>query len=102
MKKPIDEKNKAIGKLKTFDQVFAKAAKSEVFKKEYSEELTRLRLASDIRKFRTAKNLTQEIVAQRANMPQSVIARIESGKYSISLATLNRVAQVLGKNVQLA
>ena len=91
-----------IPKLKTFNQVLNKASKSDTFKKSYNEELALLRLASEIKRFRTEKQLTQKVMAERAHMPQSVIARIESGKASISLTTLNRIAQVLGKEVQLA
>lgn len=88
--------------LTTFDEVLNRANKSTTFKKAYNEELLRLRMASDIKRIRTAKGLTQKVVAEKAQMPQSVIARIESGKSSISMGTLNRIAHVLGKEVQLA
>ena len=88
-------------KFKTFDEVLAKAAISGTFVKEYNEEIVRLRLASKIKQIRTEKKFTQKYLAERAQMPQSVIARIESGTHSISLGTLNRVAQGLGKEVQL-
>ncbi len=89
------------GKLKTFDEVLKKASKSEKFSKAYDEELVRLRLASEIRLSRLKKGLTQEIVAKKARMPQSVIARVESGKRGVSLATLDRIAQAVGKKIQL-
>jgi ribosome-binding protein aMBF1 (putative translation factor) len=101
MKKNTTKKQNTALKFKTFDRVFAKAAQSEVFVKEYDEEIVRLRLANEIRVIRTQKKFTQKHLAEKANMPQSVIARIESGTHSISLGTLNRVAQVLGKKVQL-
>ena len=88
--------------VKTFDQVLTNAATSAAFRTAYDEELTRLRLASEIKRLRTERNLTQKSMAERANMPQSVIARIESGKCSISVGTLDRIAKVLGKEVQLA
>lgn len=92
----------ALYNTKTFNEVFKEASKSESFKRAYNEEITRLRLASEVRLLRTKKHLTQEGVAEKAGMPQSVIARIESGKHSVSLGTLNRVAYALGKRVQLA
>ena len=85
----------------SFDEVFAKASKTKAFKKGYSEEMMRLKLASRIREIRKAKNLTQEAVAERADMPQSVVARLESGEHSVSLDTLSRIANVLGKKVEL-
>jgi len=88
-------------KFKTFDDILAKASKSQIFIKEYNEEIVRLRLASEIKQIRTDRKFTQKDVADRAQMPQSFIARIESGTHSISLGTLNRIAQVLGKKVQL-
>jgi len=91
----------ALYKTKTFDEVFKEASKSEVFKQAYNEELTRLRLAREVRLLRTKKHLTQESVAEKAGMPQSVIARIERGESSVSVDTLGRIAYALGKEVCL-
>lgn len=87
---------------RTFDEVFNKVARNRHFKQTYSEEMTRLRLAQEIRVLRTKKHLTQEGVAQKAGMSQSVIARIESGGRSVSVDTLGRIAYALGKQVRLA
>lgn len=86
----------------SFNEVFGKDLKSETFKSVYIRELARLRLARHIREIRTAKKLTQKDVAQKANMPQSVIARMESGKHGISLDTLERIAHVFNKEITLA
>lgn len=88
-------------KTKTLKQVLDKALKSSKFKNAYNEEIFRLKIATEIKNLRIQKRLTQETFAEKANMPQSVVARIESGKHSISLVTLNRVAYALGKQVQL-
>jgi transcriptional regulator with XRE-family HTH domain len=45
--------------------------------------------------------MTQALVAQKAGMPQSVIARIESGNHSMSFDTLVKVAHALGKKVKI-
>lgn len=89
-------------KTKSFEEVLKKLSKSPSFKSAYNEEITRLRLASDIRKLRTDRKLTQADVAKKADMPQSIIARIEGGKHSISMGTLGRVAHALGKEVRLS
>ncbi|OGI65659.1 hypothetical protein A3H53_02065 [Candidatus Nomurabacteria bacterium RIFCSPLOWO2_02_FULL_40_10] len=89
-------------KFYTFDEVFKKSFKSKAFREAYNEELVRLRLAHQIKKIRLEKNLTQKDVAGKAQMPQSVIARIESGTHSFSLGTLNRIAKVFNKEVELA
>lgn len=88
-------------KWNTLEQVVLKSSKEAIFKQAYDEELTRFRLAQEIRKLRSAKRLTQKTVAERAGMPQSVIARIESGTRGMSLDTLEKIAIVLGKKIQL-
>jgi DNA-binding XRE family transcriptional regulator len=94
-------KNNTILKLKTFDQVFKKSFQSKEFQHAYNEELARFELANQIREIRMKQQLTQKTLAEKAKMPQSVIARIESGKNGISLDTLNRIASVFGKRVEL-
>ena len=63
--------------------------------------MVRLKLSYQLRQMRIAKKLTQKMVAKRAQMPQSVLARLESGTHSFSLGTLDRVARVFNKKVQL-
>lgn len=91
------------GGIKTvsFEQVVAEASRSREFREEYAEELLTLRLAEEIKKVRNEKKLTQAAVAKKAKMPQSVIARIESGKHTVSLGTLDRIAHALDKKVQI-
>ena len=85
----------------SLEQVVRASSKDAVFKQTYDEELSRLRLAQEIRKLRSAKRLTQKTVATRTGMPQSVIARIESGTRGMSLDTLEKIAIVLGKRIEL-
>lgn len=85
----------------TLNQVFKKASKKDEFHRAYQEETARIKLAQQIRNTRISKKLTQKTVAERADMPQSVIARLESGSHGVSLDTLNKVAHALGKRVQL-
>ena len=85
---------KKVLKFYTTEEVFKKASRSEAFQDAYNEEFVRLRLSHQIKKIRLEKNLTQKDVAGKAQMPQSVIARIESGTHSFSLGTLNRIAKV--------
>ena len=89
-------------KFHSFKQVFKKSSNSKIFQKTYNEELVRLRLARQIKELRLKGSLTQGAVAKKAHMPQSVVARIESGNHSFSLGTLNRIAEVFDKEVQLS
>ena len=88
-------------KLSTFEEVFKKQMKSKEFRIGYQKEVARLNLIYQIKQARLAKKLTQKKLAEKADMPQSVIARIESGRQGLSLATVSRIASVLGKKIQL-
>ncbi len=83
----------------SLEEAFKKDFKNPVFKKAYEAEMARLRIATDIKRLRAAKKMTQRQVAAKAAMPQSVIARIESGRHPISLNTLSRIAAVFKKQV---
>jgi|SRR3989344_770338 len=85
----------------TYEAVFGNSQKSPSFKRAYSEEMSRLQIAKQVRVFRNLKHFTQKDIADRAGMPQSVVARIESGERGITLDTLGRIASALGKEIQL-
>jgi DNA-binding phage protein len=85
----------------TLEEVFKKASKTKEFKRAYAEEGVRLALAKQLRDVRHTKRMTQKSVADKASMPQSVIARLESGEHSASIATLGKVASALGKQIAL-
>ena len=101
MKKIYDPVTGKELKIYTFEQTFSKLLKNRKFKKAYEEEVARRRLSLAIRTSREAKKMTQAAVAHKANMPQSVIARLESGTHSVSVDTLNKVAHALGKQIEL-
>ncbi len=88
-------------KFYSLEGIVKKKLRSPEFKRGYEGELARLKLVRQIREIRETKNLTQKVLAERAQMPQSVIARIESGRHNPSMETLQRVARVMGKEVQL-
>lgn len=84
----------------TLEQTFNKKNDPE-FNKTYQEEKDRIRLARAIREAREEKKLTQEALAKKVAMPQSVISRLESGKHKVSLETLNKVVNAVGKKVEI-
>jgi len=88
-------------KTKNLKTILKKQLKSKEFEGFYNEEITRLKLSNKIKELRTKKKMTQESFAQKANMPQSVIARVESGKHTISLSTLDKIAHALGKKIEI-
>lgn len=85
----------------SFDDLLKKWMKNKDFREGYEEALARRRMAHQVRSLRTAKKMTQKAVAEKAEMPQSVIARIESGEHSASFETISRIAHALGKKVEL-
>jgi DNA-binding XRE family transcriptional regulator len=82
-------------------EVFKKHMKNKKFREGYNEELSRLQLAYDIKMLRKKKGLTQEQVAHKAKMPQSVVARIESGSRGLSIGTLHKIAKVFDREIGL-
>lgn len=88
-------------KLYTYEEVFGKYMKSPTFRKKHEESIVRHTMAVQIREARLAKKISQATLAKKAEMPQSVIARIESGRHSFSLTTLFRIAKAFGKEVRL-
>ena len=56
-------------------------------------------LGSRIRALRSAKNFTQEQVADQIGVSRQKYARIESGVNSVTLDILSKVAEVLGVTV---
>lgn len=98
----MSKKNEKKLSFSSYDEVFGKDFQSEKFQKSYSEELARLKLARQIRELRIRRKLTQRDVSEKTHMPQSVIARIESGTHSYSLGTLWRLARAFNKEVRLA
>src|SRR3989338_115542 len=87
-------------KFYTLDEGF-KDRHTKEFQRGYQEESARIALAYTVRQTRMKKRLTQAVVAKKASMPQSAIARLESGDHGVSLDTLSRVAHALGKKVAL-
>ena len=89
-------------KFYTVDEVFGKYRKSATYRRAYDEEMARLRLVRQVREMRISKKMTQKTLAEKVDMSQSVIARIESGTHSFSLGTLQRLAKAFNKKIQFA
>lgn len=85
----------------SLEDVIKESMKEPGFRRGYNEAMDRIRLAKQLYDIRKLKRMTQKTVAQRTGMPQSVIARIESGKHGMSIETLTKMAVALGKQVTL-
>lgn len=58
-------------------------------------------VAGQLRSVRKSLGITQEILAERVGTKKSNISRLESGRYNPSLEFLVKVAEGLGKKVQV-
>lgn len=59
----------------------------------------RQRIGQRIRDIRGALSLTQQELAERTGIQRCHIARIEAGRYSVGLDTLEKIAVALGQTV---
>ncbi len=75
--------------------------KDPEFPAEYARAEEEFGLLEALLRARTAANLTQEDVARRLGTTQSAIARLEGGKVSPSVATLQRYAKATGTRLRL-
>ena len=84
-----------------FEDMLKKQMKIRGFKDGYEKEVARLNMIHQIKQARLAKKMTQEKLAKKADMPQSVIARLESGRQGLSFNTIIKIASALDKKIQL-
>jgi transcriptional regulator with XRE-family HTH domain len=54
-------------------------------------------VGQNVRRFRQKLGLSQEALAERANMHWTYISGVERGKYNVSLDSLVRIAKSLGR-----
>ena len=61
----------------------------------------RVRIGKRIAELRKAKGVTQAKLAEKTGFSQSNIGRIETGRYSLGLDVLSKIASALGASVEL-
>lgn len=88
-------------KFYTFEEVLKKQMKIKGFKEGYEKEVARLNMIHQLRQARLSKKMTQKTLAKKADMSQSVIARLESGKQGLSFTTISKIATALDKRIEL-
>lgn len=79
-----------------------KLQKNKEYKKLLKEEQEMLDISLQIIQARKKRKITQVELAKRVAMPQSQIARIESGNHNVTIGTLYRVANALDLRVFVA
>jgi transcriptional regulator with XRE-family HTH domain len=85
----------------TFRDHLEEHLKDPAFRQAWEESELNYQIARALIKLRLDLNLTQQELARKAGVPQSVIARLESGKHSPSLRSLEKISNKLGLQVKL-
>jgi DNA-binding XRE family transcriptional regulator len=75
--------------------------KNEEVQKELKMNEAEYKIIEEIIMARKEKNLTQKDLAELIGTKQSNISRFESGNYNPSLEFLNKVAQAVGKELEV-
>lgn len=76
-----------------------KELKDPEFKRHFDEAELEVAVAIQIAKIRERKHMTQRELAEKAHLRQQNISEIERGGRNITVETLRRVADALGKQV---
>jgi DNA-binding XRE family transcriptional regulator len=69
-------------------------------KEEVSKDPVCEAIGMEIRRVRREDGLSQEQLAQKADISQQLVSRIEKGKENISLITLKKISGALGRKVE--
>ena len=85
----------------TFERIKIDMLKDEEFRLEYEKLRPRYEAVEQIIAARKEQNMTQAELAKRVGTQKSTISRLESGNYNPSLDFLAKVAEALGKNLNV-
>ena len=66
-----------------------------------NKEQQRQRIGTDISELRKQRGMTQQQVADIAQMQRNHISRIESGKYSVGIDSLQTIAEALDADIRI-
>ena len=89
------------GKFIPVAKAFAKWEKDPEYRATYDALEEEFALASQIIGARAHANLSQAELAARMNTSQSVIARLESGRWKSSMSTLAKLAKATGTRLRI-
>lgn len=86
---------------RAWSELRTKLLKDEEIKAQYEALRPQYELIEQVITARTQQGITQEELARRAGTKQSNISRFESGNYNPSLEFMQKLAQGLGKELQI-
>jgi len=86
---------------KPWTELRKKFLQNEEIKAEYETLRPQYELIAQVITARTQQGITQKELAERAGTKQSNISRFEGGNYNPSLEFMQKLAQGLGKELQI-
>lgn len=86
--------------LTNVEDLFSQDMQDSNFSNQVKTEENKLTSAIAVRNEREIYGWTQQELAEKAGIPQSTIARIESGA-NTSMETISKIANAFGKSVQI-
>lgn len=97
--------NQKLISLKDADDILFTADELVEIRNEYNQKATQWEqevqqeVANEIRKERKKNGLTQEQLAKKIKTSRNNIVAIESGKRNVTIETLDRIAEAMGKEL---
>lgn len=85
----------------TLRQYLREEMKDPEFRRLYEAADIELRVALEITKAREAKKMSQRELAAALKTRQQTVSRIERGSQNVTIQTLDRIARVLGRDLQV-
>jgi DNA-binding XRE family transcriptional regulator len=79
----------------------AELVKDEAVAEELAKNESEYQMLRELIRARVDKNLTQEQLAELVGTKQTNISRLESGRYNPSLKMLKKVAEAVGKKLEI-
>ena len=84
------------------DYISSKIKADKDFEKEFYLGYEDFKIGAMIKEMRLESGMTQEELAEKRKTKKSVISRMENHSEDIRLSTLQKVASVFGKRIQIA
>ena len=85
----------------TFDQYLKEQLRDPKFRKEWERTEAAYQVTRELIRTRIEGKISQRELAKKANTTQAVLSRIENMTVSPSIGLLQRIAQALGKNLEV-
>ena len=88
------------GDLIPYEKIFASYPKEK--QERIKEKARYLRAAMEVRRLRRKSKLSQAQLARKMHVKREFLSRIESGRQNITLETLYRIAEAVGKEFKFS